>query len=144
MAPAVGQPAVTKLPKPPDPKGGTRRPQSASSSPSGKGDRDTQHVKKKVKAINLAPKSASEETNMEELVAETSNEDTYMDDKEEQRNVWSQGTRKLFKRSDVWYVSDSDSEDVDEMTREEDDELDDEEEGYKDDGKAVGCWQGSD
>ncbi|CAN0918489.1 hypothetical protein LINGRAHAP2_LOCUS30895 [Linum grandiflorum] len=100
MAPAVGQPA--KLPKPPDPKGGTRRPQSASSSPSGKGDRDTQHAKKKVK-------------------------DTYMADKEEQLNVWTQGTRKLFERLDDWYVADSDSEDVAEMTREEDDELDDEE-----------------
>ncbi|CAL1360037.1 unnamed protein product [Linum trigynum] len=38
-------------PQPPDPSAGQRRPPSASSSPNGKGDRETQHTKKKSQSM---------------------------------------------------------------------------------------------
>ncbi|CAN0837796.1 hypothetical protein LINGRAHAP2_LOCUS1903 [Linum grandiflorum] len=40
-------------PKPPYPVSGSRRPTSASSSPTGKGDRESQHDKKRVRAMKL-------------------------------------------------------------------------------------------
>ncbi|CAN0912774.1 hypothetical protein LINGRAPRIM_LOCUS481, partial [Linum grandiflorum] len=77
-----------------------RRPQT------GKGDRDSQQVKKKVR-------------------------DYTMKEKPIQPNAWTERTNTLFEEvrdNGDWYVADSDSEDVAESMREEDDELDEEEE----------------
>ncbi|CAN0908379.1 hypothetical protein LINGRAHAP2_LOCUS25255 [Linum grandiflorum] len=70
------------------------------SSPSAKGERDSQQAKKRIKALNL---NKSHEPNRAE-------------------NVWTKGTENLFRRVDDWYVADSDSEDVATAMLEDDEE----------------------
>ncbi|CAN0840031.1 hypothetical protein LINGRAHAP2_LOCUS2722 [Linum grandiflorum] len=131
MALATG--STVLWPKPPEQTSGTRRHQLASSSPSSKGDRDTQHAKKKVRAMDLNQPEGMEGV----LIGDTTNmatteeinmDDSYMKNPPENENVWTQRTNKLFhelSNQDEWYVADS--EDIASAMREEDDVLDEEE-----------------
>ncbi|CAN0906325.1 hypothetical protein LINGRAHAP2_LOCUS24182 [Linum grandiflorum] len=97
-------------PKPHDPTSGVRRPTTTTSSPSAKGDRETQHAKKRVKAMDLS-KSAGLEIPVTgsgldvELETEDGYEDSAMPDKPAAGNVWTKGSHQLFARSDEWYVA---------------------------------------
>ncbi|CAN0875334.1 hypothetical protein LINGRAHAP2_LOCUS10770 [Linum grandiflorum] len=69
---------AASAPKPPDPISGLRRPPLASSSPTGKGDRDTQQAKKKVRAMNLDRLAGFEDVEIEDdgwYVSESDSED---------------------------------------------------------------------
>ncbi|CAN0838663.1 hypothetical protein LINGRAHAP2_LOCUS2281 [Linum grandiflorum] len=133
MAPATG--STVLRPKPPEQTSGTRRHQLASSSPSGKGDRDTQHAKKKVRAMDLNQPEGMEGVSIGDTTNMATTEEINMDDSSmknppENENVWTQRTNKLFQelsKQDEWYVADSDSEDIASAMREEDDVLDEEE-----------------
>ncbi|CAN0858734.1 hypothetical protein LINGRAHAP2_LOCUS7429 [Linum grandiflorum] len=84
---------------------GLRRPTTASSSPTAKGDRDSQQAKKKVR-------------------------DSKRNEPTSRANAWVKRTNTLFEEfrgKDEWYVADSDSEDVAAAMREEDDMVDEEE-----------------
>ncbi|CAN1245897.1 hypothetical protein LINGRAPRIM_LOCUS3057 [Linum grandiflorum] len=97
---------AASAPKPPDPISGLLRPPPTTSSPTGKGDRDTQQAEKKVR-------------------------DRVMEENAALPNAWTQRFNSLFdeyRNQDGWYVADSDSEDVAEAPREEDDEVNEEEE----------------
>ncbi|CAN1245629.1 hypothetical protein LINGRAPRIM_LOCUS3003 [Linum grandiflorum] len=121
--------------KPPDPACGLRRPSPASSSPTAKGDRDTQHAKNKVWAMDLNQEAGLGDVEIEDV---THKEQTKGDNSETldstmklvQPNAWTERTNTLFEEfrcQDDWYVADSDSEDVAAEMREEDDEIDAEE-----------------
>ncbi|CAN0912775.1 hypothetical protein LINGRAHAP2_LOCUS27546 [Linum grandiflorum] len=107
-----------------------RRPQT------GKGDRDSQQVKKKVRAMDLNQATGLEDVEIADVMHEETqsgepDQDYTMKEKPIQPNAWTERTNTLFEEvrdNGDWYVADSDSEDVAESMREEDDELDEEEE----------------
>ncbi|CAN0830922.1 hypothetical protein LINGRAHAP2_LOCUS1567 [Linum grandiflorum] len=127
--------AVPRAQKPPDLVSGARRPLTASSSPTSKGDRDTQQAKKKVRAMDLNQSAGLgdveiEDVSHEETTQEESKQDSPMKETYTQPNAWTERVNSLFEEyrgHDEWYVADSDSEDVAEAMREEDDMVDDEE-----------------
>ncbi|CAN0903024.1 hypothetical protein LINGRAHAP2_LOCUS22333 [Linum grandiflorum] len=107
-------------------------------SPSGKGDKESQHDKKRIKPLNFATKSGLEDVPIDQNADETTAkensspkqaaEDHAMPDPPQLHNAWTEGSRHLFGRPEGWYVADSDSEDIAEIIREEDECHDDEEE----------------
>ncbi|CAN0871527.1 hypothetical protein LINGRAHAP2_LOCUS9865 [Linum grandiflorum] len=127
--------AVPRAQKPPDLVSGARRPLTASSSSTSKGDRDTQQAKKKVRAMDLNQSAGLgdveiEDVSHEETTQEESKQDSPMKETYTQPNAWTKRVNSLFEEyrgHDEWYVADSDSEDVAEAMREEDDMVDDEE-----------------
>ncbi|CAN0838537.1 hypothetical protein LINGRAHAP2_LOCUS2209 [Linum grandiflorum] len=112
-------------PKEPDQLSGVRRPTSASSSPSAKGDRDAQHARKKVREVfdEVLVEDVTEDVQQENDTCE----DDPMVDFGCPNNVWTQTTNHLFGKGpslDDWYIAHSDSEDVSDAMRKEDDMLD--------------------
>ncbi|CAN0904378.1 hypothetical protein LINGRAHAP2_LOCUS23066 [Linum grandiflorum] len=102
----------------PDPLTGHRRPTSASSSPSAKSDRDSHHVKKKVRMLELNLPENMEGVTVEDVTQENS---TNQENREkmpikvvgEIPNAWTQRSNKLFEDrnyTEDWYIADSDSE----------------------------------
>ncbi|CAN0918880.1 hypothetical protein LINGRAHAP2_LOCUS31138 [Linum grandiflorum] len=125
-------------PKPPDLLSGVRRSASLSLSPPGKGDKESQHDKKRIKPLNFAKKSGLEDVPIDQNADETTTkensspkqaaEDHAMPDPPQLHNAWTEGSQHLFGRPEGWYVADSDSEDIAETIREKDECQDDEEE----------------
>ncbi|CAN0912347.1 hypothetical protein LINGRAPRIM_LOCUS721 [Linum grandiflorum] len=102
--------------KPPDPISGLHRPPLASSSPSGKGDRDTQQEKKCHTRGDAEGGCFPGQTYGRGFGPP---------------NAWNQRINLLFdehRTQDGWYVADSHSEDVAEAQREEDGEVNKDEE----------------
>ncbi|CAN0875114.1 hypothetical protein LINGRAHAP2_LOCUS10643 [Linum grandiflorum] len=119
-------------PKPPDLKSGARQPMTTTSSPSTKGDKDSQQAKKRVKAMDLS-KAVGLENDTSGQVSRVGMEtnsatgDATMTDKPATANAWMDGSNHLFDRSNDWYVADYDSEDIADVMRAENEEIGDEE-----------------
>ncbi|CAN0858702.1 hypothetical protein LINGRAHAP2_LOCUS7412 [Linum grandiflorum] len=98
---------------------------------------DTQHIKKKVRSLNIQADHRINDVEIEDVTHQESNlegmntEEIIKEHPTPAANAWNQRCNAMFEAmetGDDWYVADSDSEDVAEATREEDDTLDDDEE----------------
>ncbi|CAN0929669.1 Callose synthase 5 [Linum grandiflorum] len=93
--------AVPAAPKPPYPVSGIRRPPLVSSSPTTKGDRDAQQVKKKVRPVDLNQSAGFVDVEIEDVThedTETENSDqaNLMKETPCKANAWTERCNKLF------------------------------------------------
>ncbi|CAL1393145.1 unnamed protein product [Linum trigynum] len=118
-------------PRPPDANAGSRRPPQTTSSPNSKADREMQQAKKRAKAMKANPLfeaalDMEETVEMEGIHGQDDVDGTQNPVRTPLVSAWGQGN-KLFSdvlQEDVWYVAESDSEDVNAAMHE--DDLDDE------------------
>ncbi|CAL1388660.1 unnamed protein product [Linum trigynum] len=129
----AGPGASPSVPRPHESVAGSRRPPSATSSPNGKSDKESQQATKRPKSMSenplfqASPMVKDVANHATQSMAQGEDSQPPNPEKQWRSTAWTSGPRNLFSEvlaEDVWYIVDSDSEDVTAAMKE--DDVDDE------------------